>query len=74
MTDPGTTGDEDDSEIESNEEYAERVSASNSDYLLLKYMRCCAMRISTTVSQVFDVIYDFLVSYYIFIWHWLIML
>jgi len=63
MTDPGTTGDEDDSEIESNEEYAEKVSPANSDYLLLKYMRCCAMRISTTVSQVFDVIHDFLVSY-----------
>ena len=70
MPDPATDGDEEDSEIESNEEYAEKVS----DYLLLKYMRCCAMRISTTVSQVFDVIYDFLVSYYIFIWHWLIML
>jgi len=63
MTDPGTTGDEDDSEIESNEEYAEKVSPANSDYLLLKYMRCCAMSISTTVSQVFDVIHDFLVSY-----------
>jgi hypothetical protein len=64
MPDPGTDGFEEDSEIESNEEYAVKVSAANSDYLLLKYIRCCAMQISTTVSQVFDVTYDFLVSYY----------
>lgn len=43
MPDPATDGDEEDSEIESNEEYGEKVSATNSDYLLLKYMHCYAM-------------------------------
>lgn len=33
MPDPATDGDEEDSEIESNEEYAEKVSAANSDCL-----------------------------------------
>lgn len=64
MDDPGTNGDEEDNEIESNEEYTEKVSTANSDYILLKYMCCFAICISTNCFQVFDVIYDFLVSYY----------